>query len=236
MAAVVAGVSLYNTGNTATYTTGNVNQATNDLLVAFCSPTAEVSTDWVVSDSQGGTWTKVVRAVRTGSATFMELWVRDALCANATALTVTFSHAAGNATGCSINVLRISGMSRAGITAIRNSTQFGKQDNGAAAGTPAPALPVAALTGNPCVGAVGNSVNPAAMTAPASWTERFDSGYATPAAGMESVSIDSGFTGTTVTWGSTSGGTFCAIVAELDTSAAGAAEDPMPYVGGGYYG
>jgi hypothetical protein len=56
------------------------------------------------------------------------------------------------------------------------------------------------------------------MTPRASFTERSDGGYATPAAGLETMSRDSGETGTTQTWGSASASAYCSLVLELDTT------------------
>ena len=109
-------------------------------------------------------------------------------------------------------------MLRAGPAAIR---QFTKQDNQAGGGTPAPAFGVSCLTGNLTLVACANAANPAALTPNASWSEKLDSGHGTPTTGIEISSRDSGFTGTTVTFGGTSGSAFCTIAVELDASAAG---------------
>src|SRR5262249_36569936 len=89
--------------------------------------------------------------------------------------------------------------------------------------TPAPVFGASALTGNVTLGAVFNANNPAAMTPPTSWTEQNDTGYNTPTTGQEYVSRDSGFTGTTITWGNASGSAFSAITVELDTTSTPAA-------------
>jgi hypothetical protein len=67
---------------------------------------------------------------------------------------------------------------------------------------------------------VGNSSSPAGIAKPTSWTEQVDVGYATPSTGLEYASRNSGFTGTTITWASTSATVWGAISVELDTSAA----------------
>jgi hypothetical protein len=59
------------------------------------------------------------------------------------------------------------------------------------------------------------------VTEPTGWTEHADTGYNNPTSGMEVASRDSGFTSTSIIWGSNSASNWGAIIAELDSSAAG---------------
>ncbi|MDP2735983.1 MAG: hypothetical protein Q8P12_07310, partial [bacterium] len=68
------------------------------------------------------------------------------------------------------------------------------------------------------LGAVGNDSNPAGLAAPVGWTEQADVGQGNPPVGLETVTRDSGFTGTTITWGGTSASAFASIIVELDTA------------------
>lgn len=111
-------------------------------------------------------------------------------------------------------VYRVSGMKRAGFGAVR---QVANQDNGSAAGTPAPVFPAACLTDNPVIGLFSNASNPAGVTEPAGFTETIDTGGATPAEGYQMVFRNFGFTGTTLTWGGASATVFAARAIELDT-------------------
>jgi hypothetical protein len=104
-------------------------------------------------------------------------------------------------------------MRNAGAGAIRS---WGIQSNQPTATAPAPALSISALTGNTTIGAMANSTNPATMTAPTNWTERHDVGNTNPTMGLEVATLNSGFTGTTVTWGSNSGSVFASIIIEVD--------------------
>jgi hypothetical protein len=207
------------TSNAASYTTASATPTANDLLVFLGGVDGNTASDWAVSDSLGGTWTKIRRELYTSSADILECWVRNSL-ASASALTVTFSHASGNATGSNFRVVRVTGMSRTGSSAVLQ--QAGQSNQ--AAGTPAPAFGVSALTANPCVGAVANATNPATMTPPASpWAEGAtggDVGHSTPTRGFEWAFSDTTFTGTTVTWGSASASAFGSLIIELDRSAA----------------
>jgi hypothetical protein len=105
-------------------------------------------------------------------------------------------------------------MLRSGPSAVRQTAV--EQNQGAA--TPGPAFTTAALTENLTLGYVFNASNPAAVTEPTGWTERRDNGYNSPTTGFETVSRNSGFTGTTVTWGSGSATAFCSIIVELDSN------------------
>jgi len=215
MAVTTHGVTATSTGQAATYTTGNVGQATNDLLVAFAIVTATADAG-AMADSQGGGWTQITTAVKNASADKLWCFIRNALCPNTDPLTVTMDVTGDNGTGCIIFVVRVSGMSRVGANA---ALQSAIQSNQAGATTPAPVFPASALTGNPTLGFVANATNPAGMTPPVSWNELVtDVGYATPTTGGEYVTRDSGFTGTTITWGSTSASAFGDIIVELDSS------------------
>lgn len=202
------------TTNAASYTSVSFTPAANDLLFLVMVLTGSTASDWTVTDSLGGTWTKIRRQLKAASTDILELWVRDQL-TPASAMTVTVSHPSGNATGLASEIVRVSGMTRTGAAAIRS---HGGEDNQAAGGTPAPVLSQAALAANPTFGVVGNASNPAGLTAPAGWTEAVDVGYATPTTGFETVARNAGFTGTTVTWGSTSATAFASLIFEFDTS------------------
>lgn len=185
------------------------------LVVAHSGNTANVApTD---NNSAGaGTYTRVNTCVKASSADTMQVWVRNSFIGSASS--TVFTHAPGTTSGGGIGVFKVTGMTRSGLNAIRQSAI---QSNQGAAGTPTPVLGVAALTGNPLIGAVFNATSPATMTArgtPA-YSERFDVGYSTPTTGLETMTIGSGETGTSIAWGSTSGSAFCSVIVELDTSA-----------------
>lgn len=215
MASWASGVSTNSTSNTNSYTTGNFTPSVGDLLVGFVIATATVAASPTLSNSAGTTFTKVGSYVKATSADTLYLFVANSLVTSATLQTCTFDCTGDNATGCNITIARISGMSRTGLDAIR---QYNGQSN-QAAGTPAPAFSSAALTGNLCMGFVGNATSPAGLTIPSGWTgEMTDTGYANPTTGAEGAYVNSGFTGTTVTWGSSSASDFCSLIVELDTT------------------
>ena len=215
MAAVTLGVTSVDTNNTNSYATGAFTPAANDLLVAFVAAPATVATG-TMTDSQSLGFTKVTSALGNSSADTGYLFVANALAA-ASSMTVTFDCTGDNATGAAINVFLVSGMTRVGTSAV---LQTAKAENQGAGGTPAATFGASCLTGNPTIGMVANAANPAALTFPTNWIERDDTGFANPTRGMETVSRDSGFTGTTITWGGTSATAFLVLIAELDTSVA----------------
>src|SRR5439155_6691255 len=199
MATVTAAISSADSTDGISFSTAAFTPAAGDLVVVFVHSSGETSTDWVVTDSVGGAYTKIARFVRVVSANILELWVGNQLEA-ATSRTITFSHAVGNSTACDMSVLRVAGMSKTGAAAVKQSAG---QSNQAAANTPNPAFAATTDTNNVCIGAVANGVNPATMTPTTGWTEAHDVGVATPITGLETQFINSGFVGTTVTWGST---------------------------------
>lgn len=191
-----------------------------DLIVIVSANTGNTSAALPTDNntSSPGTYTEIsaCACVKAASVDQMRVFIRKNRIFNATS--TTFTHAVGTSTGGGLVVFRVSGLARTGSNAAR---QGAKQDNQAAAGTPTPALASAALTGNCLIGAVFNATNPATMTprATPAWTERNDSGYATPTTGLETMTINSGETGTNIAWGGTSASAFCAMVLELDCSA-----------------
>lgn len=210
----VAGTASTTGGNTLA--SSAFTPVAGDLLAVFVLATTSVTVATLISSISGVTFTRITSSVKATSADTLTFFIANNF-TTAASQTVTAGNLGAGCTGAIIMILRVATMTRTGQDAVRQSAI---QSNGAAAGTPAPVFGVACLTGNAEVGAVGNATSPATMTAPSTWTEGTDVGYATPTTGGESVFINSGFTGTTVTWGSTSASAFCDIVAELNTTAA----------------
>lgn len=219
MATVTHLVTTPDTGNTPN-TSGAFTPSLNDLLVVFV--TKEAAIDMVSADltsSIGGfTFTLIDAAyeVFRSTADSFVVFVSNALVSNTASQTVTIASGADAGAGSIISVYRVSGMTRVGAAAVR---QQGGQSNQAATTTPAPAFAGAALTANCCLGAVANATNPAGLTQPSGWSEGSDAGYTTGAVtGLETAFRNSGETGTTITWASTSASMFASIIIELDIS------------------
>lgn len=199
-------------GVTFTTAAGNktvtLTPAVGDLFVVFCARTTSTATPTVGDDNTGGTYSLIDGALGRASGDKLFAFVRDNLFLNTAPTIVTLTQS-GDAGG-GLNVLAISGCSVAGLAAIRQS---GKKEN-QAAGTTNCAFPAAGKS-NLMLGAIFNATNTATMTAPASWTERRDVGFATPTTGLETATRDSGETGTTITWGSNSASSYASMVVEL---------------------
>ena len=214
MATVAHLNSTASSSNTTSYASTAFTPLANDLLVVFVTASGTVAAG-TMTDSQSLGFTKITSALKNASADTIYLFIANALAA-ASSMTVTFDCTGDAATGADIQVAGVASMTRTGSIA---SLQTAKQENQASGGTPAPSFAASAQTGNPTLGVVGNSTNPAGMTTPTNWIERDDTGHNTPTTGAEYVSRDSGFTGTTITWGSTSASAFGDIIVELDTTA-----------------
>jgi hypothetical protein len=206
-------------GGTFTTTAGNktfvATPAVGDLIVVVtaCTGLAPGSTN-VIDNNSSGTYA-LVGTSRTGFSTtgLLQVWIRTSFITAASSTTFTAQQA--SSTGGGLLVYRVSGMLRTGTAALRSD---GGQSS-AAAGTPAPVLNQAPLTGNPVIAAVANGTSPATLTPRTGFTEAADLGYATPTTGVESCFRASGETSATLTFGSASASQFASIAVELDTSA-----------------
>ena len=213
MAGVTNLLSFQDTTDATITTTGLFTPASNDLLVVFIGASNTVLATPTVTTSGGLTFTKITSATFGSSTHTGYLYIADSL-ATAVAQTLTFNCTGDGHQGVIIEISAISGMTKTGAAA---AAQSAKVDNQAASGTPAVTFGATTSTNNPTIGYVYNNSNPSGMTPPSGWTERDDSGHATPNKGVEYATRDSGFAGTTITWGSTSATVFCAVVVELYT-------------------
>jgi hypothetical protein len=208
----ILGTATFNT--TSGTKTVTATPAVGDLIVIVTANSGSTTTTAAPTDNNSGgagTYTLVNTAVKATSADTMQIWVRTALITSATS--TVFTQAPGTTTGGGLVVLDIQGMDKTGATAIVRSAI---QSNQAAGGTPAPVLGAVPSSTNPIIGAVFNATNPAGMTQRASYSEIVDTGYNTPATGLEVMSRNSGETSATITWGSTSASAFASIAVELN--------------------
>jgi hypothetical protein len=218
MATVTHAVTTPDTGNTPN-PSGVFTPSVGDLLIVFVAKEASVamvSAD--LTSSIGGFGFSLVGSTRLyqASSAIFGVFVSNTLVSSATSQTVQIESGSDAGAGSNISVYRVSGMTRVNSAAIRQSSGQSNQTGGT---TPAPAFGVAALTGNCCLGAIANATNPAGLTQPGSWSEGADTGYTTGQVnGIQTCFRNSGETGTTITWGSTSASAFASIIVELDTS------------------
>ena len=213
MAAITHAGTTFNT--TAGDKTVVATPAANDLIVIVASTSGLSGGTTACSDTQSGTYTQV-DVDRTGFSTtgVLTVWVRNALISSATSTTFTASQS--GSTGGGLTVLRISGMTRTGSSAVLTT---GGQSSGTAGTTPAPVLSATPQSGNPIIAAVSNGTNSTTtVTQRSGYTEDFDNGYNTPATGLEVCHLNSGETSATLTFGSTTATAFASVGIELDTT------------------
>jgi hypothetical protein len=228
----VLGTSVFNTtaGDktiTATPTLGTL------ILIIACATGVTGGAQGAVSVSDNQTGVNAATYVKAGSTQGgfsttggLDIWVRNKLITS-NASTV-FTAVQTSSTGGGLVIYAITGMSIVGLGAVR---QAGGTTAGTLGTTPSGALiprlgsiftgsSLAALTGNVVIGAVANGTSPATVTPPTSWTEAPtpDLGYTVPTTGLETAFINSGFTGSTPTWGSTSATAWASCVVEMDAS------------------
>ena len=170
--------------------------AVNDLIVIVTVATGNTATT-APTDDQSGTYTLILSAVKAASADTMCAFIRTALIPSA--ISTVFTHAPGVSTGGGLAVHKVTGMTRTGATAAKQSA---KQDNQGSAGTPAPVFGSAVLTTNAVIGAVFINLATSAMTPRTGFTETAEVSYTVPSTNTETMAINSGETGTTMTWGS----------------------------------
>lgn len=223
MAAVTFAAATWTT--TAGNKTATATPAVGDLIVVVAGTSGLAGGTTNVTDNNAdgdGTYVQVDQD-RTGFSTtgVLTIWVRNERIGSATSTVFTASQ--GGSSGGGLCVLRVSGMSIAGRSAVRrigvNSYNTGGQSSGTAATTPAPVMATAVLTTNPVIMAVCNGTNSTTTVAQrAGYTEHFDNGYNSPATGLEVSSRNSGETSTTLTMGGTTASVFASVAIELDAS------------------
>jgi hypothetical protein len=189
--------------------------AVGDLIIIITAHSGNTSAATPTDNNSSGTYTKITSATGQSSADTLSVFVRNSLigAANST----VFSHAPGTSTGGGLAVIKVTGMSRSGASAILQSAI---QNNQASGGTPAPVFGSAAQTTNAVISAVMNVTNPAGVSVRSSplYTARVSAGYTVPTTGLGAMSIDSGETGTSIAWGSASASAFCSLAIEVDAT------------------
>lgn len=206
-----AGGGSSGTGNrTVTVTTA----VSGDLLVVFVSLSANTTTTPTMTDDHAdglGTYTRIGTALWGTSANNSAAFVRDAKLGSTDTSFVITCTSGSNSAG-EISWVAIQNSPNAGISAIRS---YGSQADQASGTTPAPALNQAALTGNVTIAAVMSGDT--TTTEASGWTERSDTSQSNPTTACEHCTRDSGFTGTTITFGATCSTTFASWAVEIES-------------------
>lgn len=189
-----------------------ITTVADDLLVVFVSLSGNTGLASTMTDDQGGTYFLVNSVRWSSSANSMLCYVRNTLVSSGTSTVITCN--SGSNTAGELVAVACAGSLRAGYKAIRSG---GWQANQASSTTPAPVLNQAALTGNMTIAAVASGDT--TTTEPTNWTERQDVNQSTPTTALQVSTRDSGFTGTTITFGASQGAVYASFAVELDGSA-----------------
>jgi len=218
-----------NAGQTWNTTAGNktvvATPALNDLIVVIHGMSGQFGSDnSTITDNNSdglGTYTKYGAGTGNPYATVgvsgIAIWfsVRDALVGSASSTTFTATNSGD--TGGGLTVLRFSGMTLAGAAAVLQSVAESAQSET----PPEVTFSSTTLTGNPVILATMVDDDTPNFTPPSGFTEATDTGWTTPAAGIEVCWDDSGNTATLFSWTGALGGTAHANIGiELDTGTA----------------
>jgi len=185
------------------------------VVVAGCTGTgAQAVTN--VSDNNGdsATYTKVVQAIGGGTGGVLTAWVRNKAITNTT--DTIFTATISGDTGGGLWVAGIAG-------ALRVGTQFIVQTKNEDTQTESPptiTFNAACGTGNGGIIAVLGEDNPPTLTAPTSWPESIDTGYATPTTGICINTRNSTAGDQAIAWSAGALIDHCEIGVELDATAA----------------
>lgn len=212
----------------SSYANTSSTPPTSDLAVAYVASTIGAGTPNDTSISGWGiTWTFIVS--RAQGQNKINLLGANLSGATAGALTVDF--AAQTQTACMLSLFQATGVDlTGGVAAAFVQTVVG---GGAAATFLELALAAAGHADNRPIAGFFHRGNEGS-TERTNWTEMDDLFGATPVHDLETQSRADAFETTARADWATSA-VQCGIAAELKASVVGAAEDPFPYVGGGYY-
>jgi hypothetical protein len=201
----------------STNISGSFTPAANSTVVIGVCMTGTADAATTATSSVGGqTYSRYATYV-WGSGHQFVLFIADQAATNV-AQTATITAPTDDWTGTNIMIASIEALGAYGSAAVE---QAAPEDGFSAAATPDITFGSAVATGNPTVLFACNLSNPAGITPPTNWTEGGDIGYTSVDAGGEWAYRDSGFTGTGVSWGSTSATNGEAYGFEFDASGGG---------------
>ena len=197
----------------------NISAVAGDHLTCFVQWSGNNNTSPTCTDNQGGTYDLITTALDNTSADIQAAFVRRQVVATTATIAVTPVVGGGSNTSGEVFVIAVSGMTRMGANSVRQSARQQNQT----AGVPTPVFGSSALTGNLTITCQGASNGTAtALSVPnASWSERADLGQTAGVSNLAISTRDSGFTGTSAAYVSTTSTLWNCIFVELDTSNAG---------------
>jgi hypothetical protein len=161
--------ALASTSNTATYAGNAGTPAAGELLICFVIASGNTTGNLTGTF----TWNLLTQFTRPASDQIYVFW---AYASSATSVTPTFNSTSGNATGCIISAVRVTGAEGQTQPYLRQFKTLTNTNT-----NPAVTMDSAILTGNGCLAFATNIVNSTTQwTAPASWTELSEVAYNTP--------------------------------------------------------
>lgn len=188
--------------------------AVGDLLIILDPTSGNTNAAPTCSDNNAdglGAYTLIGTALFGSSANICSVFVRNALIGSATSTTVTV--ATGSNTAGVVGVIMVAGMSKVGAAAVRQSNFVANQSGT----TPTATLPSAALTDNLTIAFLGSDdITPPSV--PTGWTQRIKNSASSPNTENLTATRDTGFTGTSIAWGSSYSANFAVAALELDTT------------------
>ncbi len=198
----------------ATYVTASFTPTAGSVQFGGCVISGTVLEPPTITNSLGGTYTEVDSITRSTNDR-LYAFVADQT-STASAQTVTIDVTGDNGTG-GFCIVFEADITRTGSSALKQAIAV--SENTAGPSAPVVTFGANVTTTNPTFGCVVQGAQPNAVTEPTNWTEAGDTGFDTPTVGMECAYRNSGYTGTTITWGS-SESAYAAFGIELDASAA----------------
>ena len=207
------------TSNASSYVSGSFSPTQDDLLVVCVVATGTLDdTATLVESAGGGTYSLIDALAWNGTSSRLYLFVADQLVgASPPSRTFTLTLPTDAATGCSISVERVVGVTEVGAAAVVQA----KSLKGSTGTTPELTLDAAIDTGNPVLLACAVNVVPSGLTEPSGFTEIADPTFSNPTTSLEISKADSGVTASTITWGTSSPGSWGAMCVEFSVSGGG---------------
>lgn len=213
------------------FTTGAFNGIRNVLLGVFVVASDCVVPRPVVSQSLAGlsaiSFDYVTSVTFGPSIHTLYFFIANSFMPITTSRTVSVDTSPTTATGFVLNVISISGLSKAGQAAIR---QVARNPDGVGGAATTATFPVPLLTTNVYVAGMGDLTNPNNTAGPfqsGNTITLSNTGYATPTIGFSDYGKMNGDTSTTLTWNTPSATAWGTIAVEFDCSPYTSADTPL---------
>lgn len=215
---------MQSTSNVTSYALGAFTPAANSVLVVFVHAGATVAAG---SMSGGGlTWIKQTSiAYNAGADTLYVFYA--VVGASPVSTTPTFDCTGDPADGAVMGIWQITGANTSSPVRQAKTAQT-------TGSNPTVTFTSAALTTSAVIAGFGVPANPPTSTPPTGWTETYDTGYPTPSKGGTGAYIQTGFTGTAVTFGRSTSSAYGIAAIEIAVATSGGGAGVQEVCGNGY--